>query len=220
MPCPQKGVPCPQKGVPCPQKGVPCPQKRRAVSASRLEVIMSLPERKHHRLKNYDYSSNGTYFVTICSYEKLHIFGEIKDGVMRYSQYGVIACHEIEETNRLRINKGIKITNWVVMPNHVHLMLEISHDPLFDTNPQYEAFAKPTKQSVATIVRAYKAAVTREIRRKFGHDTSGHDTSCPYVVWQKGYYDNIIKNDEMYEKVWQYISYNPVLWKEDKYNEI
>ncbi len=179
------------------------------------EIIMSLPERRHHRLKNYDYSSNGAYFITICSYKKTHIFGEIKDGIMQYNQYGEIACHEIEETNRLRIDKGIEITNWVVMPNHVHLMLEISHDPLFDTNPQYEQFGKPTKQSVAAVVRTYKAAVTREIRRKYGQNIS-----CPYAVWQNGYYDNIIKNDEMYEKVWQYISCNPVLWKEDKYNEI
>ncbi len=182
---------------------------------------MSLPERRHHRLKNYDYSSNGSYFITICSYQKLPIFGKIEEGVMKYSRCGEIACREIEETNRLRGDKGIKITNWVVMPNHVHLLIEISHDPIFDSNPQFEEFSNPTKQSVSTIIRAYKGAVTKATRQNAdGHDPSnGHDPSCPYGVWQKGYYDNIIKNDEMYEKVWQYISLNPLLWDEDKYNE-
>lgn len=183
---------------------------------------MSLPERRHHRLKNYDYSSNGAYFITICAYNKLHIFGEIINGKMVYSKCGEIACKEIEKTNELRENKDIKITKWVVMPNHVHLLIEISHDPLFDTKPQFEAFSKPTTQSVATIVRAYKAAVTKATRQTAIEEEcdGGHGTPCPYAVWQNGYFDNIIKNEAMYNKVWQYIDSNPVLWKDDCYNEI
>ncbi len=186
---------------------------------------MSLPERRHHRLKNYDYSSNGAYFITICSYEKMHIFGTIENGIMKYSKYGKIANDEIEKTNFLRNSKGIKITNWVVMPNHVHLLIEISHDSLFDTNPQFEEFSKPTKQSIATIVRAYKSAVTKTIRQSLTESESvfgdcGHGTPCPYVVWQNGYFDNIIKNDSMYEKVWQYIDSNPASWQDDCYNEL
>ena len=186
---------------------------------------MSLPERKHHRLKNYDYSSNGEYFVTICTYKKLHIFGTIEDGVMKYSHYGKIAYEEIKRTNRLRNNKGIKITKWIVMPNHIHMIIEISHDTLFDTNPQYENFSKPTKQSVSTIIRAYKSSVTKTIRQTLSEteniaDESGHGAPCPYIIWQNGYYDNIIRNDAMYEKIWRYIESNPALWQEDSYNEL
>lgn len=181
---------------------------------------MSLPERRHHRLKYYDYSSNGAYFITICSYQKLHIFGKIEDGIMRYSKCGELACKGIEETNILRNEKGIKITNWVVMPNHVHLLIEISHDPLFDTKPQFEGFSNPVRQSVTSVVRAYKSAVTKAVRQKLFESEGGHGTPCPYAVWQKGFYDNIIRNDEMYEKVWQYIDCNPRLWKEDCYNEL
>lgn len=186
---------------------------------------MLLPERRHHRLKNYDYSSNGAYFITICSYEKLHIFGEIINGVMEHNKYGKIACNGIIETNRLRKHMGIEITKWVVMPNHVHLLIEISHDPLFDTKPQFEAFSKPTKQSIATIIRAYKSAVTKAIRQCLTEneavfDDGGHGAPCPYAVWQKGYFDNIIKNDAMYEKIWQYIDSNPALWQDDCYNEL
>ena len=180
---------------------------------------MSFPERRHHRLKNYDYSSNGAYFITICSYKKLHIFGSIENGVMTYSKYGEIACEEINKTNLLRNENGIKITNWVVMPNHIHLLIEISHDFLFDTNPQFEKFSKPTKQSIATIVRAYKSSVTKEIH-KLLDDSNGHGSPCPYVIWQNGYYDNIIKNDKMYEKVSQYIDSNPALWQDDCNNEL
>lgn len=178
---------------------------------------MSLPERRRHRLKNYDYSSNGAYFVTICSYEKSHVFGEIISGKMVYNKCGKIACEEIIKTNELRKSKDIMITKWVVIPNHVHLLVEISHDPLFDSNPQTEAFSKPTKQSIATIVRSYKSAVTKAIRQ-IGED-GGHGTPCPYVVWQNGYYDNIIRGKEMYNKVWQYIDSNPALWQDDCYNQ-
>lgn len=186
---------------------------------------MSLPERRHHRLKHYDYSSNGAYFITICSFKKLQIFGRIENGVMKHSKYGEIANNEIVKTNQLRQSKGIKITNWVVMPNHIHMIVEISHDPLFDTNPQFEAFSKPTKQSVSTIVRAYKSSVSKEIHKilneaEISNGDCGHGTPCPYIVWQNGYYDNIIKNDDMYEKIEQYISSNPALWQDDCYNEI
>ena len=186
---------------------------------------MSLPERKHHRLKNYDYSQNGAYFITICSFQKLHIFGEISDGTMHYSEFGKIVCEEIEETNNLRSRHGITITNWIVMPNHVHLLIEISHDTLFDTNPypQYEYFAKPTKQSIATIIRSFKSSATKKIHSlqeaEFSQTSGGHGTPCPYIIWQKGYYDNIIKNEAMYEKVWNYIDTNPVSWHDDCYNE-
>ena len=179
---------------------------------------MSLPERRCHRLKNFNYSSNGAYFITICAFEKQHIFGKIEDGIMLLNRYGKIAYEEIETTNRIRGDKDIKITNWVVMPNHIHFIIEISHDPLFDSYPQSENFAKPTTQSIPTIVRAYKASVTKRIRSECSDDL-GHGTTCPYKIWQNGYYDNIIKNDKMYEKVWQYIMSNPTRWEDDCYNE-
>lgn len=179
---------------------------------------MSLPERKYHRLKNFNYSSNGAYFITICAFEKQHIFGTIKDGIMLLNRYGEIAYEEIEATNQIRGDQDIKITNWVIMPNHIHFIIEISHDPLFDTYPQNEKFAKPTKQSIPTIVRAYKSSVTKRIRAEYSNEP-GHVTPCPYKIWQNGYYDNIIKNDKMYEKVWQYIMSNPTRWEDDCYYE-
>jgi hypothetical protein len=75
---------------------------------------MSLPERKYHRLKNFNYSSNGAYFITICAFEKQHIFGTIKDGIMLLNRYGEIAYEEIEATNQIRGDQDIKITNWVL----------------------------------------------------------------------------------------------------------
>ena len=144
---------------------------------------------------------------------------------MRYSKYGEIARREIYNTIKLRKDKAIEITNWVIMPNHIHLLIEISHDPLFDSYAQSEAFSKPTKQSVATIIRSYKSAVTRRVRQelfvddKMTVDVCGHGTPCPYIVWQHGYFDNIIRNEKMYEKVQHYISSNPMLWDKDCNNE-
>ena len=84
--------------------------------------------RKQIRLKNYDYSENGAYFVTICTYEKKCIFGYVKDGIMHFNDYGKIANEEIENTIKIREKHGVRINKYAVMPNHVHLIIEITKE--------------------------------------------------------------------------------------------
>ena len=77
-------------------------------------------------MKKYDYSENGAYFVTICTYEKRCIFGYVKDGKMHCNDYGKIANEEIKNTVKKREKQGVKINKYIVMPNHVHLIIEIT----------------------------------------------------------------------------------------------
>lgn len=196
---------------------------------------MSLPERKYHRLNNYDYSSNGAYFITICAFEKAQIFDEIENGIMTFSKLGEIACEEIEKTNILRENNGIIVKNWTVMPNHVHLLIEISdvrnlvgsRRAVTAVGCRFEAFSKPTVQSISTVIRAYKSAVTRfahlistEKEQILGMCDGRHGTPCPYKIWQAGYHDHIIRTKKEYDRIWGYIDSNPLMWNDDCYNEI
>lgn len=187
--------------------------------------------RKQIRLREYDYSRAGAYFVTICTYERKALFGIVSDGRILCNQYGETAVREIRKTNELRGGNGIQIVKYVVMPNHVHMLIEIQPKEPWETDFQshvqktevFEDFSKPTKQSVSTVVRAYKAAVTREIHKikKNADDRNGHDTSCPYEkfavgpVWQGRFFEHIIRNKEDYCRIWKYIDDNPMLWEKD-----
>ena len=170
-------------------------------------------QRKKIRLRHFDYSQNGSYFVTICTQERAMLFGNVTNGTMTYNDYGQIAVEEIHNTNKLRKNAGISISKYIVMPNHVHFILEIvGARRVVPIAPQYENFSKPTEQSVPTIVRAYKAAVTKRIRR-----LDGHDTSCPYDIWQRSFYEHIIRNEQDYITIAEYINNNPLKWEEDRF---
>ncbi len=81
--------------------------------------------RKTPRLRSFDYSSSGSYFITICTKDREHLFGEIVDGEMFLSEWGRIANDKISVTNQHRQDAGITITHFVVMPNHVHLIIQI-----------------------------------------------------------------------------------------------
>ena len=91
-------------------------------------VCKTMNNRKQIRLKDYDYSENGAYFVTICTYEKKCIFGYVKDGIMHCNDYGKIANEEIENTIKLREKSSVTINKYVIMPNHVHLIIEITKE--------------------------------------------------------------------------------------------
>ncbi len=174
------------------------------------------PKRKIIRLQNYSYTENGAYFITICSKDKKNIFGYVSNGIMHYNELGKIAYNEILKTIELRKHKGINISKFIVMPNHIHLIIQIinSKNIVEDTN----RFSKPLKQSIPTIVGAFKAAVTRNF-----HKQCGHGSPCPYKdvnltkIWQTRYNDHIIRNEKQYLKIWEYIDTNPIKWELDCY---
>jgi hypothetical protein len=189
---------------------------------------MDLPKRKRIRLEGYDYSQNGAYFITICTENRINLFGEINNGTVLYNDYGIIALAEIENTNKLRINNNINITKYIVMPNHIHMIIEVvgSRRAVTETQ-QCENFAMPTKQSVPTIIRAYKAAVTKKYHdlyintnRNVKFDNinmpeNGHGAPCPYRIWQSRYHDHTIRNEQEYRMICDYIDTNPLRWNED-----
>jgi REP element-mobilizing transposase RayT len=173
--------------------------------------------RRSIRLKGYDYSSEGPYYVTMVAFHRDCLFGEIVHEEMVLSDFGKIADNcwrEIPEHFPF-----VELGAYVIMPNHVHGIIVINDDHRADANasarrgtiyraPTTEQFGKPTVGSLPTIIRTYKAAVTRRIGRE--HNATG--------IWQRNYYEHIIRDEKDLQNKTDYIEANPSLWEEDENN--
>ena len=173
------------------------------------------PERHHRRsirLKGYDYSQPGTYFITICAHDRACLFGEVVDGEMRLNEYGHIVRRCWEEIP-LHFPHA-ELDTFVVMPNHVHGIVILTVGARHDVGarhavplPHTEQFGKPVPGSIPTIVRSFKSATTRHINALRG--TPG----AP--VWQRNYYEHIVRNEESLNRIREYILTNPIRWAMD-----
>lgn len=163
--------------------------------------MKELPVRKNIRLKGYHYSSAGCYFITICSHQRIDLFGEIMVGQglcsCRLSNIGEIIDREIRQLP-LRYSH-IEIVNYVVMPNHLHVLLAIEEG-------RQEQSPCPT---VGDIVCALKSITTKKANQQ--DDTQGRK------IWQSRFHDHIIRNEAEYNKIYKYINENPMRWIEDTY---
>jgi REP element-mobilizing transposase RayT len=166
--------------------------------------------RRSIRLKGYDYSQAGAYFVTICTHERKHLFGDIVDGAVKLSEMGKIAGDEWFKTAELRRN--VELDAFVVMPNHVHGILVTFDVPGEGTATPcpYNGFGRPKAGSLPVIVGAYKSAVSRRIISALG--------PADKMIWQRNYYEHVVRNEHELNRMREYIEYNPANWGQDKYN--
>ena len=181
------------------------------------------PKRKPLRLTEYDYGQAGVYFVTICTHGGDCIFGEIgPDQTWIPSDLGKLAEEELSQISVHRPN--VTILHSVVMPNHVHILLQIQpRGFLAGRGTTCRArlsgernFGPLARDSLSTIIGAYKAAVTRRWRQTAA-TTSRGPTPKPAPVWQTRYHDHVVRNDADYLRIWNYIDTNPAKWAEDQY---
>jgi len=162
-----------------------------------------LPQRKNIRLTGYDYSQNGAYFVTVCVKDKHELLGKMENiapdlvgAIINRPQICLSACGTIVVKAIENISKyypQILVDKHIVMPNHIHLILFIglNHGRLL---------IAPTSISVA--IQQFKRYITKQIA---------------YSIWQRSYYDRIIRNDVEYQNIWRYIDESPDKWSEDEY---
>ena len=173
--------------------------------------------RKSYRRKGYDYSQEGNYFVTFCTKEKAHLFGEIRNGVMHLARAGEIAASCWKEIPRHFTN--VELVEFVVMPDHVHGIIVIvktlrrdvqlniqtpfpKHSPTAPPTDDYFSRISPKRGSLAVVVRTFKAAVTTLCRQN----------GIGEFEWQRGYHDHIIRDKESLDQIRQYIIANPRHW--------
>jgi REP element-mobilizing transposase RayT len=174
-------------------------------------------QRRSIRVPGYDYAHPGAYFVTICAQGRVCLFGEVSDGEMRLNEYGRIVEQEWRQTAILR--PYIELDAFVVMPNHFHGILIITEAgvgarralPLPTDSPEMvRLFGKPPAQALSSIVGSFKSAVSRRVNVLRG--TPGA------AVWQRGYYERIIRNERELAAVREYIVNNPYRWADDPDN--
>ena len=262
----------------------------------------NIHHRRSIRLKGYDYSQAGAYFITICCDDRKCLFGKIENGKMILNEYGNIAYNEWMKTPTLR--KNVELGAFVVMPNHIHGIIFITrrgvsnppgrgelhspdlhssdfdspdgrgelHSPDFNSpefnssdgrgvfnspdfnspddrgvfntpqqndnsavnkmgefnSPDFESphdrgvFNSPLPQSpsqtVGAIVRGYKSAVTKQING-LNNINKGDFNSPQRPIWQRNYWEHIIRNEQSFEMISNYIRENPKNWGKDKLNE-
>ncbi len=179
------------------------------------------------RKMDWNYSGNGTYFVTICTYCKNKFFGKIVEGKMVFSDRGRIALKNILLISNNFSN--VELENYVVMPNHIHILLRIrklfldteiykenSRDVInhvstkpISTKTENMIKSSPMKIfSLGTVIRWYKARTTREMHLE-----------NKYFGWQTRYYDEIIEGEERFKIIKYYIKNNPKNWDKDSLNK-
>jgi REP element-mobilizing transposase RayT len=169
---------------------------------------------KHHRrsirLKHYDYSQPGSYFITICTHAKTLLFGEIVDGEMQLNELGKIVEQCLSE---IPVHfPDVILDKQVIMPNHVHMII-VLWTPCKGTAcraPTIERFGKPTKSSIPTIIRSLKSAATKRINQI--QNTPGQS------VWQRNYYEHIIRDEMELNHIRRYVINNPPQWEYDREN--
>jgi len=187
---------------------------------------MNFGPKIHHRrsirLKGYDYTSPGGYFITIVTKGRIALFGEIVGGEMEYSDKGRIAidCWRAIPGHFPNAELGV----FVVMPNHVHGIIILHENPDTDRSaiisPTVGAYHgtplrdKPLRfyaesGSLGSIIRQYKSSVTRKIVQQFGGVPS---------IWQRNYYEHIIRDEDEHKRIHLYIESNPFNWMSDEEN--
>jgi len=163
------------------------------------------------RLQSWDYGQNGAYFVTICTKNRASYFGDVVDGRMQLSQIGQLAerfCNEISHHFPY-----IDLGRYVVMPNHLHIIINIckSDDRRDAINRVFTGGITENKNpmlhdNLSRVIRWYKGRVTFESRK----------TNAGFA-WQSRFHDHIIRNEESFNEITEYIKFNPEKWENDKF---
>jgi REP element-mobilizing transposase RayT len=189
------------------------------------------PDRHHRRslrLPGYDYAATGAYFVTLCTHQRACLFGDVIDGLMALNDLGTRVAASWQAI--LDHAPGIALDAWVVMPNHLHgiLVIASSIDGRQSVGAQFIAPGSPTTNAQASqaappavnrttasptlgsIVRAFKARVTVAVNHDQG--TSG------MPIWQRNYYEHIIRDTTDLDRIRRYIDGNPARWSDDPDN--
>lgn len=160
---------------------------------------MTRPTRKSNRLKGYDYSQPGGYFITICSNKRQWMFWEVGASIARPGEVQPSSfIGKIVENATLEIPNhysAITVDNHVVMPNHIHLLITSCPE-------DGRAMHAPTPD-ISRVIQQFKGVVTKR-------------AGCP--VWQKTFHDSIVRDENSYWKMYEYIDNNPYKWEEDSLN--
>jgi REP element-mobilizing transposase RayT len=229
-----------------------------------MSTISNLPNRQSIRLSNYDYSQEGSYFITLVTQNRLHLFGKIEDGKMILNSLGKILEEEWKMTIQLRPN--ITLGEFIIMPDHMHMILTISSKMKKKEDKEWiHSNPKSPSHTIGAIIRGFKGASTKKINlflnstgesqfaptesqfaptesqfaptesqlspteSQLSPTQSQFDQNPQFAptnsaefyknkIFQRNYYEHIIRNQHDYNRIEQYIIDNPMNWKKKKLN--
>jgi len=181
------------------------------------------------RLQNWDYGWATAYFVTICTQNRECYFGDIVDGIPVLSEIGKIAQNEWIKTFEMRPDMNLTMGEYVVMPNHFHAIIGIGNNEYNEKNigdgdgrypmhcvstfpsPSTSGSSKnqfgPQRKNLSSVIRGFKIGVTTNARNIYAD-----------FAWQPRFHDHIIRDNDSYERIRNYIINNPKKWDDDKFN--
>lgn len=169
-------------------------------------------QRKSIRLRGYNYTKHGEYFITICSYRRFHYLGEITDGVMTTTDLGRLVIEDWLQIPQHRPNVAMR--DYCIMPNHFHGIVEIRPEGDGKAGLKGTTSCAPTmqfghipKDSIPSIIRSFKAGVTNKIMKT---QSAFYDK-----IWQRGYYEHIIRDEIEKQRIREYINNNVQSWRSD-----
>jgi len=174
------------------------------------------PARKNIRLSEYDYSTTGAYFITICTQDRRKLFSDIVGADLvsarvRLNQAGHIIDRVYNETIASFIN--IKSNCYVIMPNHFHCIISIRAIAT-RANTRFAPTSETTAVEIGDIIKAFKSKTTVEYIRGV---KAGLLAPFNKRLWQRNYYEHVIRNQDDLLRIWQYIEENPSTWSKDRY---
>jgi len=171
-----------------------------------------IPE-KHHRhsirLKGYDYSQPGAYFITICTHNREYLFGDVVNGKMTLNECGKLI--EFTWYDLPNHNPHIALDTFTIMPNHIHGIVNI-YDVIIVGAGSEPAPTTTIRRGLPEIVRQFKTFSSKRINQI--NQTPG----AP--MWQRNYYEHIIRNEDELNRVREYILNNPLQWEFDRENHV
>ena len=152
---------------------------------------MELPKRKSLRLQGYDYSQNGAYFITVCTKDRKHLLCDIvgDDAHIVPKPYGQVVEKYIRNVP--------EIEKYVIMPNHIHMIIRLDNGSMWASTPTE---GKAGSNRIASIIRSIKTLSSKEIGES---------------IFQRSYYDHVIRGEKDNLEIWEYIDLNPLKWQED-----
>ena len=164
-----------------------------------------MKERKRNRKLGFDYSTEAIYFLTICCKNRIHHFGKIENKKMILNEYGKITNEQIQWLEQQY--PYFILHNYIVMPNHVHILCEILIEK--SRTDSSRAVRTGKIKSISELMGAFKTTSSKK----------NHLAGNNLFQWQRSFHDHIVRNDYSYQNIFNYITQNPEKWVEDTYNK-
>ena len=165
--------------------------------------------RRSIRLRGYDYSQAGAYFLTVCVQNRECLFGEIADGQMALNDAGKVVADEWMKIAKIR--NEIELDKWIVMPNHFHGVLVINDSVgAIHESPLQMTVTQRRNMELPKLIGRFKMLSSKRINEI--RNTSD------VKLWQRNYYEHVIRNDDELNRIREYIANNPAQWEMDREN--